>query len=60
MVMPGKAHRWNTEPMEVKVVEEWFDKHHLETLKCADVNLFAIRFHEARASLLCLFITCPS
>jgi len=32
MVMPGKGHRWNTKPMEVKAVEEWFDKHLLETL----------------------------
>ena len=32
MVMPGKGHKWDTEPMEVKAVEEWFDKHHLETL----------------------------
>ena len=31
MVMPGKG-RWNTKPMEVKAVEEWFDKHLLETL----------------------------
>ena len=32
MVMPSKGHKWNTKPMEVKAVKEWFDKHLLETL----------------------------
>ena len=32
MVMPSKGHIWNTKPMEVKAVEEWFDKHLMETL----------------------------
>ena len=32
MVMQSKGHKWNTKPMEVKAVEEWFDKHLLETL----------------------------
>ena len=32
MVIPSKVHKWNTKPMEVKAVEEWFDKHLIETL----------------------------
>ena len=30
LVMPGKDHGWKAEPVEVKTVGEWFDKHLLE------------------------------